>query len=318
MADTPKVFNIVVIGVGIAGRVRIRDLKEAEAGGKGLKLAGFVSRRSLIIDGVRQLNQDEALQSPDVHGVMVCTEPGSHEEIVQRALDHNKHVLVEYPVALSPQKARDMYSQAAEKGLVLHEENIALLTEAQARLKEKVATTTSRLTSGEITLRGNYNGWIEDFSRSGLPFLTNVSIIQTVIAVFGEVKATRAEMETTEKGFIASGELETHTGSVIRLTLERFKEKVPRVKTLRFEFEDGSVFDTEGDKPPESIIPGRGESIPTAPIPGNQRKKGLFMQDLELFLEKLQGPRSRSEGSQLSVEALKVASDLNSLIADKC
>ncbi|XP_046560464.1 biliverdin reductase A-like [Haliotis rubra] len=315
MADTPKVFNIAVIGVGIAGRVRIRDLKEAEAAGKRLKVAGFVSRRSLEIDGVPQLNLDEALQSPDVDGVMVCTEPGSHEDIVQRALDHSKHVLVEYPVALSPQKARQMYSQAAEKGLVLHEENIALLTEAQARLKEKVATTTSRLISGEIRLKGNYNGWIEDFSKSGLPFLTNVSIIQTVMAVFGKVKATRTEMETTEKGFTASGDLETHTGSVIRLKLERFKERVPRVKTLRFEFEDGSVFDTEGDKPPQST-PGRGESTPAAPGPGNQRKKGLFMQDLELFLEKLQGQRSRSEGSQLSVEALEVAAGLNSLIAE--
>ncbi|XP_046378635.2 biliverdin reductase A-like [Haliotis rufescens] len=316
MANTPRVFNIVVIGVGIAGRVRIRDLKEVEAAGKGLALTGFVSRRTLDIDGVRQLTLDEALQSPDVDGVAVCTEPGSHEDTVQKALNHNKHVLVEYPVAASPQTARQLYSLAAEKGLVLHEENIALLTEAHSRLKEKVATSTSRLKSGEIMLRGNYNGWIEDFSRSGLPFTTNVAVIQTVIAVFGKVTATHADMQTTEKGFVATGDVQTEAGSVIRLMSERYKEKVPRVKTLRFEFEDGSVFDTEGDKPPQST-PGPGETPKTAPGQGNQKKKGLFMQDLVLFLEKLQGQRPKSEGSELSVDALEVAVGLNSLIAAK-
>ncbi|XP_025099665.1 biliverdin reductase A-like [Pomacea canaliculata] len=116
-----RTFGVVVVGIGTAGRVRLRDLQECGST-ISLELKGFVSRHESEIPGVTKLSYEECLARSDIHAVIICTEPHTHENLIRQALYSNKHVLVEYPVALSSQIAQDLYQQANRKGLVLHEE----------------------------------------------------------------------------------------------------------------------------------------------------------------------------------------------------
>ena len=61
-----------------------------------------------------------------------------------------------------------------------------------------------------VMCTGSYNGWTEDFERSGGPFCVNVSLIQTLYKLFGDdIKATGGSLDRNEKGFTAVAKLST-------------------------------------------------------------------------------------------------------------
>ncbi|KAK2494983.1 hypothetical protein MC885_021820, partial [Smutsia gigantea] len=121
-AEPERRFGVVVVGLGRAGSVRMRDLRNPHASSAFLNLIGFVSRRELkSIDGVQQISLEDALSSQEVE-----------------FLSAGKHVLVEYPMTLSWAAAQDLWELAEQKGKVLHEEHVELLMEEFAFLKKEV------------------------------------------------------------------------------------------------------------------------------------------------------------------------------------
>ncbi|XP_068604937.1 biliverdin reductase A isoform X2 [Brachionichthys hirsutus] len=134
-------FGAVVVGVGAAGQVRIRDLLTPLPGSPAQKLraCGFISRRSLEPQrGVRQMPVEEAASRDDVHVAFICTENVSHEENIRTFLQAGKHVCVEYPMCLSYRAAVELLDLAQEKGVILHEEHIELLSGGYIELKRQV------------------------------------------------------------------------------------------------------------------------------------------------------------------------------------
>ncbi|XP_028988625.1 biliverdin reductase A-like [Betta splendens] len=133
-------FGAVVVGLGSAGLVRIRDLVAPQAASPAEKLAakGFTSRRSLgAQQGVPQISVEEAVGREDIHVAFICTENVSHEDSVRTFLQAGKHVCVEYPMTMSYQAAVELWDLAQRKGLTLHEEHIELLTEDYKQLKRE-------------------------------------------------------------------------------------------------------------------------------------------------------------------------------------
>jgi predicted dehydrogenase len=62
---------------------------------------------------------DEALSDGDVTGVVVAVEPARHHPIAMRALEADKHVFVEKPLALSARDAEQLCATAAARHRVL-------------------------------------------------------------------------------------------------------------------------------------------------------------------------------------------------------
>ncbi|KAI4895876.1 hypothetical protein NFI96_007901 [Prochilodus magdalenae] len=113
-------WGSVVVGVGIAGRVRIRDLLAPlpSSAAEMFTLRGFVSRRTLEDQpGVKQVSVEEALSRNDVQVAFVCTENSSHEEHVRRFLEAGKHVSVEYPITLDYSSAAALWDLAQQKAV---------------------------------------------------------------------------------------------------------------------------------------------------------------------------------------------------------
>jgi biliverdin reductase len=63
---------------------------------------------------------EEAVSRPDVDAVCVTTHNDSHAPISQAALDAGKHVLVEYPLAMTLDEADAQIATATRRGRVLH------------------------------------------------------------------------------------------------------------------------------------------------------------------------------------------------------
>lgn len=120
-ASPPPAVRLAVVGTGmiadlhmmaIAGESRAEishlvDLDPQRARGASYRHGGAPWTSRL----------EEALEACDA--VLVCTPNASHSPIAQQCLAAGRHVLVEKPMALTLQQARDMRATAREHGVVL-------------------------------------------------------------------------------------------------------------------------------------------------------------------------------------------------------
>jgi choline-phosphate cytidylyltransferase len=80
-------------------------------------------RESTYVNGVSVLNITEDYETglDRVEAVYVVSHPNEHYSHVKRALEHNKHVICETPIAIDATLAEELFSIAKEKGCVLME-----------------------------------------------------------------------------------------------------------------------------------------------------------------------------------------------------
>ncbi len=116
-----KVIGVGVIGCGeIAQLMHLPYLDELPS----LRIAALCDISAGVLQklgtqyGVEALYADyrALLADPAVDAVVICTY--DHGEIVQAALAAGKHVLVEKPLAFTPEEARPLVEQAEASGLV--------------------------------------------------------------------------------------------------------------------------------------------------------------------------------------------------------
>nr|XP_023682070.1 biliverdin reductase A [Paramormyrops kingsleyae] len=258
-------FGVVVLGVGMAGQVRIRDLVSPlpSSPAEKFSIKGFVSRRALEDQqGVKQIPLEEALSREDIHAAIVSTENSSHEEHVRSFLEAGKHVCVEYPMALSHAAAVQLWDLAAGKGKVLHVEHIELLTAEYKQLKKEL--------SGKKLLEGSlhFTGGPLPAGFASLAF-SGVSRLTWLVDLFGELSVTGASVEEDVEA--------QHVKLTARLLTEEqrpltwIEERGPglrRSKAISFRLACGTV-----------------DRLPEAP----RDAVGLFAQDLCIFGQKLLG-----------------------------
>ncbi|KAG8572606.1 hypothetical protein GDO81_012102 [Engystomops pustulosus] len=265
-------FGVVVVGIGIAGSVRIRDLLNPlpSSPSESLKLQGFVSRRELgECNGVQQVSLKEALQSNKVDVAFICTDNQNHEQSIRSFLEAGKHVLVEYPLALSAQAAHELWQLAEQKGKVLHVEHIELLTEEFKQLKKEV--------DGKELVEGvlHFTGGALDEQKFGFPSFSGIARITWLVDLFGSLNVTSARLETNNDEKYSKLTANFATGDNRPLTwIEERAPGLKREKKVKFTFKSG-VLDTF---PPTS----RGAV-------------GPFMLDQNLFAQKLLGHISTEE-----------------------
>uniref|UniRef100_A0A3P8TTR3 Biliverdin reductase A n=1 Tax=Amphiprion percula TaxID=161767 RepID=A0A3P8TTR3_AMPPE len=258
-------FGAVVVGIGTAGWVRIRDMLAPALGSPAEKLAvkGFISRRSLDSQqGVSQISVDMAISREDIHVVFICTENVSHEDSVRMFLQAGKHVCVEYPMTMNYSAAVELYDLAEEKGLILHEEHIELLTEDYKELKKMV--------DGKVLQEGSLH-FTGGALKPGFGFLafSGIARLTWLVDLFGELSVTAATMEEDVPNSYSKMTARLLTSDNRPLMwIEERGPGLPRAKNINFHFDSCTL-----------------TQIPPAP----RGAVGLFMQDLIHFSAKLAG-----------------------------
>ncbi|XP_029445412.1 biliverdin reductase A isoform X2 [Rhinatrema bivittatum] len=265
-------FGVVVVGIGIAGSARLRDLLNPlpSSPSEILKLIGFVSRRELgNINQVNQIPLEDALESPEVHAAFITTDNRNHEESIRKFLEAGKHVLVEYPMALSAAAAHELWALAEQKGKILHEEHIELLTEEYKQLRKEV--------DGKEFVEGtlHFQGGSLDEQRFGFPSFSGIARLTWLVDLFGDLNVTSATREEQkEKNY---SKMTVHFETKSKSPLIWIEERAPamkRTKRINFHFRSGTL-----------------DSLPSAP----RASVGPFMQDQNLFARKLLGQVSQEE-----------------------
>jgi predicted dehydrogenase len=135
-----KRLKIGIIGYGYWGPNLVRNF--AEIDGVELKWCAdkIPSRRALVKRRYPAINAaehaDEILDDPEVDAVVIATPVTSHYLLVKRALERDKHVLVEKPMAQTVQECEELLELAEKKGLILMVDHTFLFTGAVRKMKE--------------------------------------------------------------------------------------------------------------------------------------------------------------------------------------
>ncbi|XP_015266187.1 PREDICTED: biliverdin reductase A [Gekko japonicus] len=196
-------FGTVVVGVGIAGSVRIRDLLNplSSSPAEHLKLVGFVSRRPLSdVQQANQISLQEALDNQEVHAAVISTDNKNHEESIRMFLEAGKHVLVEYPMALSAKAAHQLWAMADQKGGPLDEE------------------------------------------RSGFPAFSGIARLTWLVDLFGNLTVVSAAREEQKEKNYSRMTVQFQTANKRPLTwIEERAPGMKRDKTVNFCFKSGCL-----------------------------------------------------------------------------
>lgn len=84
------------------------------------------------VNGVEYVPCDDGLKNVDA--VYIATHPENHYYDVKRAIEANKHVICESPIALSREKCMELMQLAADKGLILSDAIKTAYSTAYSRL----------------------------------------------------------------------------------------------------------------------------------------------------------------------------------------
>lgn len=263
--------GVAVVGLGRAGTARVRALESHARA----KLACVVRRPPA------EPRFEDVLADPTVTAVIVCTPNAQHPAQVEAALRAGKHVAVEYPLAASEAVARGLFELARSRGRVLHVEHIELLSPSHVRLR-RAARGLGPPTGGRVSFRGDSAGWIGDDVLAGGAGLRSLARLHRIVDLFGPASLGSARLERRTSGYRLAVGLRFERGGSLELVEER-GPGLPR----------GLEWDVwcEG---------GRLEP----PVP--ESAAGLFSQDLELFLSRIENglPATPSEERELALHAL--------------
>lgn len=286
-------LGAVVVGLGVAGSVRVRDMLAPLPGSAAEKLIvkGFISRRTLESQqGVQQVSVEDALSRDDINVAFVCTENESHEENVRQFLEAGKHVCVEYPMTLNYKAAVDLWGLAEEKGVVLHEEHIELFTADFKWLKEKVQG--QKLQEGTLHFTG---GSLKP--RFGFLAFSGIARLTWLVDLFGELTVSNAALEENPGNSYSKMTANLLTADNRPLTwIEERGPGLPRAKNINFRFDSFTLTEV--------------------PPPAARGAVGLFMQDLVKFAAKLSGqvtPEDTEREKRRVLHCLSVAQRIQDL-----
>lgn len=132
--------NIAIIGTGAWGKNLARNLHQL--GALGWAFDSNSENLHKTVDTWKEVKPcqriEEIINEPAVQAVVIASPAETHYEMAKAALNANKHVFVEKPLALHLHEAQELHKLANDKKLVLMVGHILLYHPAILKLKEMI------------------------------------------------------------------------------------------------------------------------------------------------------------------------------------
>lgn len=123
-------INIGIIGIGNWGKNLVNNFKELSF----IKyLCDKNSEDPKVISDYHKILQDQSIDA-----VAIATDINTHYQIVKDALLSGKHVFVEKPLCIKEEEAKELYTIAKEKDLVLFVDYILIYSLPVKKIKELI------------------------------------------------------------------------------------------------------------------------------------------------------------------------------------
>jgi len=305
-----SLLKVGLVGTGYAAKLRAETLQKDQR----TELVAVVGHTVDKTAEFSRTYQAEAIASvaelvrSDVDLVIVASVNREHGAIAHTALEHGKHVVVEYPLSLDVQEAQELIALAKAQNKLLHVEHIELLGGLHQALQQNLAEIGTPFYARYSTLNHQYPAprrWTYNQGLFGFPISGALSRIHRLTNLFGTVDTVSCQNRywgadgeyyqaclcTTQLKFASGLVAEVVYGKGETIWQDERKFSVDGEKGgLVFDKEEGILINADG----------------TTPIEVGTRK-GLFAKDTDMVLNYL------FNGSDLYVKvadslyALKVA-----------
>jgi biliverdin reductase len=256
---------------------------------------------------------------PDIDLVIICTINADHGTIAEAALTAGKHVVVEYPLALSVQIGQKLLDIAQHQNKLLHVEHIELLGGLHQTLKRYLSNLGSLYYGRYSTLQPQYPApqrWTYHREQFGFPWIAALSRIHRFTDALGTFQCVQGSVRYWSEphspyfsSCLCHGRLFGAEGLSVDLVYGKGAMIWQSDRRLELHGEKGSLV-FEGDE--GLLITANGKQ--TLAIPN---RKGLFAKDTQMVLDYLFKNEPLYVSPQASLYALKVAAALQQADATK-
>jgi len=223
-------MNIAVIGCGYWGKNLVRNFKELCV----LNCVCDIDKET--IKGIEKLYPDIGVSSckdifanDEINAVAIATPASTHYALVKEALEKNKDVFVEKPLALNLDEAEELVKLAKEKGKIIMVDHILRYHPAIIKLKELIDNNilgdlqyiySTRLNLGKLRKEENVLWSFAPHDISVILYITGK--VPKSVDVFGEAYLQEGIFDTTLTQMTFEDRLKAH---IFVSWLHPFKEQ---------------------------------------------------------------------------------------------
>lgn len=269
------VVRVGMVGTGFVARLRAAALQTMPQA-RLVAVAGHTTADTEAFaqsHGAVAVEQWQALvDHPDLDLIIVCHINRDHGTVAAAALNGDRHVVVEYPLALNAQEAQSLVTLAQTKQRLLHVEHIELLGGTHRALKANLEAVGQPHYARYCTLspkRPAPQAWTYCPELFGFPLVGALSRLHRLIDCFGPVArvycqnhyhglATNLEGVQHYTTCLCTAQLTFASGLLAEVAYgkgeglwesTRRLEVLGRDGALYFDGDAGRVVDRQGDRP---------------------------------------------------------------------
>jgi biliverdin reductase len=309
---TKKLLQVGLVGTGYAAKKRA----EAFQAGKYAQLIAVSGNnpentrnfcQTYHVDSVN--SWQDLIDDDNLDLICVCNLNRDHASITRRALTANKHVIVEYPLALNGREGQDLINLAQNQNKLLHIEHIEILGGLHQAVRNNLANIGNPFFARYTTIAPKNPAprrWNYHYHQYGFPLIAALSRIHRFTDLFGDVHSVSCQArfwDAPEWGYFTSclcqAQLRFTNGLIGEITYGKGENFTSANRTLEIYGDRGKLV-FEGEK---GILIKENK---TSPIEVGGRR-GLFAKDTNLVLEHLLENKPLYVKSTASLYALKVA-----------
>jgi biliverdin reductase len=199
-------LRVGLIGTGYAAKLRSQAL-QTEPRATLVAVAGHTLEATQTFSqtyGAEAIASWQALvERSALDLIIIATVNRDHGAIVRAALEANKHVIVEYPLALDVAEAAELIAFAKAKGKLLHVEHIELLGNMHQALKASLPEIGTPFYARYATIKPERPAplrWTYAPELFGFPLMGALSRLHRLIDVFGAVATVSSQMQVCDRG----------------------------------------------------------------------------------------------------------------------
>lgn len=304
-------LGVGIVGTGYAAKMRATALK-ADERSQLVAISGYTSASTIAFsqefDVTVSASWTDLVQRPDIDLVMICTINRDHGQIARYALEHGKHVVVEYPLSLDPQEAESLITLAQEKNKLLHVEHIELLGGLHNAIKASLAAIGQVFYVRYVTFNPQHPAsrkWTYQPSLFGFPLSGALSRLHRFTDLFGTVASVNCQNQYWEiepdlyKACLCHTQLTFNNGILGESIYGKGEVFWQSENTFTLYGEQGTLIFT-----PEKGQLIQNDTIQTLEVAS---RRGLFVKDTQMVLDCLYQGTPLYITPEASLYSLKVA-----------
>jgi biliverdin reductase len=307
-----KILRVGLVGTGYTAQRRAETFQQDErtqlvtvAGNTLENIQAFCQTYSIS----SSTSWQELVNRSDIDLVVICTINRDHGAIAYAALEANKHVLIEYPLALKPQEAEVLIELSQARRKTLHVEHIELLGGLHQAIRKYLPEIGEVYYARYHTInpqRPAPRRWTYHHQMFGFPFCAALSRIHRFTDLFGSVFSVSCQSRFWDipdsdyyTACLCNAQLRFNNGLIAEIVYGKGDVFWQGSQTFELYGDNGAlIFDREKG----NLVRGE-EKIPIEVI----SPQGLFAKDTSMFLDYLLLNKPLYVKPTASLYALKVA-----------